>query len=371
MSEAEFDLSQIDWMALKSALKEEFRLPNASSLPAVSAGFLVKHGFWKHEHTSFAFQSKDLKFFPIKRGAELALFYEYHGRINCNVVRFDVRLGNNNYKHYFTCPITGRPSSKLYFYRERWGSRQGHGLRAEPKSSSRAKRRSHLRRVSALTRQRPHNRELRLKRPGEFDILRSEIVEMGFIPEGSEALLALFEAEARVEEKRRTRDARLAAGFRTSLRFALGCGFEVSREELRRLVAAWNEGNFISPRVISNLRGRLEDHPCLDLNTLRKSEVFSKAESCGWRLGWDTKICGNELLTLLSHESPTEVGLMVEYRDPDEGMRYQKIEFGDRPAMNRRLFLKCPINKTLHDKLYLRHGFFAGAAAHSLYPLSQ
>jgi hypothetical protein len=340
-------------------------------LPCLSAGFLVKHGFSRHKHSGPAFESNFLKILPIKCGSELAIFIELHRDIACQVVRFDVGIVNNGLRFYFTCPVTERKCSKIFFHNGRWASRDGHKLRSQGDARVRRKRRLHLERIAGLTTKPLHDRALKIRREGDYDALRSEILELGFLPEGSEALLDIFDAEARAVEKRRRRNVRAQARHETSLQFALDQGEELSADCLRRLISAWHSGPFISTIERSSRRGRLEQYPCLDLNTLRRTEFFSEVQSCGWRLGWPPHVSGHESVTLLSYDEPTGLGLMVEFRELDGGLHYQKIRFGSRPEMGRRLFLECPVRGTLHDKLYLRHGYFAGSTAQHLQPLSQ
>ena len=368
---SEFDLEGLDLKRWAAYLRDELRKPKPHELPCLSAGFLVRHGYYQDQFTGAGFETKGVKVLPIRLFREVGLFTELGSEIFFSIVGLDIFTVGTVFKEHFVCPVTQQTCSKLYFHDYFWASSKGHGLRGGEGGKARRERREHLKRVTRLTTGPTHNRHHELRRSVEFETVRSELAELGGFPIGSDALIRVFVAEAKAASVRRRRAAQRAERHETSLELALERGCEVSPEALKGFVAAWH-GEFSKPVWSADQsRQSLEQYPCLDMSTLGVSEMFRRSDSCAWSLGWPLWATQNEHIRLLSYDGPSEVGLLVELHALGGSVRYQKLEYGMRPNMRRRLFLKCPTKGTLHDKLYLRNGYFASASAHRLYPSSQ
>lgn len=345
--------------------------PSLQDLPCLSAGFLSHHGFCEDHFVGPAFEVHGVKVLPLKLFRVVGLFTFACDDVFFTEIEIGAFISGSVCKIFFVCPKTGKLASKIYFYNLSWASSGGHRLRSSPKGPIGRNERRHLQKVHRLTKSPTHNRRHELRRPVEFKDIRAELCALGKFPVGFESLERLFKDEVLAADMRKRTACREASRRPMSLTTAIEGGHPASDKKLQQLVSAWRDCPDFLALQVPQKRSQLENHACLDLNALRRSGLLEREGDWGWHLHWPLWNTDFERLTLLFRDSPTNIGLMIEFQTIQGATRYQKIEFGMRPTMRNRLFLKCPALGTLHDRLYLRDGYFGSARAQRLFGSSE
>lgn len=343
-------------------------------LPCLPAAFLAKHGFLAQQMAGPVFKTNNALVFPIKTtGSLLDLFTEFHDRLYHLLLEFGKFPGPNGDHAYFVCPKTKRYCLKVYFYKGTWASSAGHRLRAGGTAALRQIERRRQSIAQRLTAKPIVNRHNKITRESDLTVVQNEVSWLGFVPPAYSTISSILEQLPKVKRARRRRNSKRLATYRSSTAAALEQGYELEKPTVARLSAlAMDQSRQIHP-LPDEFRPRavLEDHATLNLNELRRSFLFQADESCGYSLGWDADLTNGERLVLIIVEELQALHLLIVFAWPKRDSKIQLIEFGMRPGIRGRLFLKCPVFETLHDRLYFRDGYFASAQAQRLYHRSQ
>ena len=291
----------------------------------------------------------------------------------------EIRAGRR-LKWQFACPLTGAYCNSIMLYGTLWGSRRGHGL-TPLHSSDWSKRYQRLIKqkddlIAAVERPGVHS-STREKR---FKEVRRALGKTDFlVPDDWRGLDGALGA-VRVEfAQRAKRELRREHRGRRDLKTAIEGGFSAEGSvELGMHLHIGSRNTLASAVEESRTQRRtrtLADqgrHICLDLALLRSRGWMDENNYVAWLLDWPNSHPDGDRCLLVLDLRGEKKWLYLDFFD-NGGQRVasQTLSIEAKPKMKNRLFLKCPVNGTLHDRLYFRDGFFASASAQRLTTPSQ
>lgn len=278
----------------------------------------------------------------------------------------------------FLCPMTGHLCRKLVLLNNRWASRQGHGLSYVSSNDTTRRREKLLRlRDDALRAfQQPgvhaSTRRRQLRRILPLLVRRDFLIPFPLLPL-EDVMVAASQERARDARQRARAEHRQQVDLKEAVEN--GCdaagsvelGFHLTQQ-------GWNSLGPTIEAVSQTARsiGRQNEHLCLDLAFIRSRGWLVEGEGHAWIMDWGGSHEGADRCLLMVELIGTRRTICLNFQN-EHGHRVasQQLQLAERPGMPKRLFLVCPIRKSLHDRLYYRDGFFASAAAQRLKSASQ
>jgi hypothetical protein len=115
-----------------------------------------------------------------------------------------------------------------------------------------------------------------------------------------------------------------------------------------------------------------EEHHCLQLAPLQRRGWLRAGTTSAWILDWSGLVEGSDRALIFINLARGESYLSLEFLSSlGHRVASQKLALVRKETMRDRVFIRCPIRGTLHDRLYFRDGFFASAQAQRLKTISQ
>lgn len=345
--------------------------PSIRKLPKLSAKLLRDHGFCNDEQFIKGFNVRGQYVLVVNSNIGIELFTLAEIGPLVQSVYYGDCLSGSVVRPYFTCPITHRLCTAIYFDGNFWASRAGHGIRAAAKDKQTGKRFTRIRDTIIGNEHRGPARQR--KRKAAISKVEKELARLGIVPNNWWSLGPALEAEAANKRLKRARLSRRSKVDMAALNFAVLHGRDGTSEEVDKLYAApESDLRELTRAGAARPWACVETQPSIDLKTLMARERLQETRVTATHLGWHRNYTdGWGVFMVGDFYDLAAPRLLLEMTDLSGRKIVQKVQVIGRPGMPGRWFLQCPVRQTLHTALYIRDGYFASAAAQRLRYSSQ
>lgn len=349
-------------------------------LPSISTKAIALSGLFEKEiYSQVAFSSLGVEFLVENIGhGEIIIFHKIdQAKYLVQNITCYYHMSGALEKLRFICPKTNRRCAELFLCRNIWASRAAHGMRVRGGTVEQQRRKRDLKlRDEVIAAFEQPGRQQRTKKAA-MEKLTKRLELNPVIPNPLMDLdVAVFDA-AEHGIKVRRQSARSKHPARLSLAGVLQRDYSLLGSVEAVIFNIPRERNLADPVIAQVKQSQRpvraqEEHFCLDVQSLLAAGLLEVGK------------VRSELLDVYGLFPPADRAVLkVDLTDGKSEMtiafmttepvitRTQIIKIESRPNMPNRIFLKCPINNTCHDKLLFRDGFFASGAAQRLKTRSQ
>lgn len=281
------------------------------------------------------------------------------------------------HKLRFLCPKTNRRCAELFLVHGIWASRAAHGLRRRGGTVEQQRRMKDLELRDEVLAAFKSSGVRRNTKNKAMDKLNRRLKQNPIVPDVMLDLVDAVQMAASSELISRRRSFRSKHPPRLSLEGVLQRDHPLAGS-LEAIIFFKPGKRHFADDVIAETHQSLrpikaqEDHFCLDMQSLVSASLleFGKVRYELLDVYGIYPPADRAVLQVDLTSGKSEITISFMTNEP-KITRTQIIKLAERANMPSRLFLECPINKTLHDKLFLRDGFFASRIAQRLKTQSQ
>lgn len=349
-------------------------------VPSISTKAIDLSGlFKKNIYSQVGFESCGFQYLVERIGDDEIIIFCKHDQAKYLVQHITCyyHMSGAVHKLRFLCPKTNKRCATLFLVGGIWASRAAHGLRVRGGTAEQQRRMKDVKlREEVLTAFYKSGVHRNTKKKA-IAKLNKRLVEKPVIPDAMLVLDDAVQMAANSAFKSRRRSFRRMHPLKLSLAGVLQRDHPLVGS--REAIIFFKPGRkHYADQIIAETQRSLrplkaqEDHFCLDMQSLAAAGLlemgkvrYELLDVYGIFPPADRAVLRVDLI-----DGRSEITIAFMTNEPVI-TRTQIIKLANRENIPNRFYLECPINKTLHDKLFLRDGFFASGIAQRLKTKSQ